>query len=213
MIKSFEKKGKLMGKVEANKQLKQASLLQAAFDLFTNKGFAKTTISDIAKRSGLAKGTFYLYFKDKYDLRNKLTAHKAAELFGDAHQALLEASLTDFEAQIIFIMDYIIGRLQQEPALLAFISKNLSWGVFRSALSQQVPEESQRFYDHYIALMEKSNIQCQEPDLLLFTIVELVSSTCYSCIILKQPVTMEEYLPWLHKAIHQLLDMYTSRSL
>ena len=31
-----------MGKVEVNKQKKQASLLQAAFELFTKKGFAKT---------------------------------------------------------------------------------------------------------------------------------------------------------------------------
>ncbi|MFR3322153.1 MAG: TetR family transcriptional regulator [Lachnospiraceae bacterium] len=27
--------------------------------------------------AGVAKGTFYLYFSDKYDLRNKLIAHKA----------------------------------------------------------------------------------------------------------------------------------------
>ena len=43
---------------------------------------------------------------------------------------------------------------------------------------------------------------------MLFTIVELVSSTCYSCIILKQPVSMEEYLPDLHQAIHQIIAMY-----
>ena len=59
-----------MGKLEINKKLKQNSLYQAAFDLFTNKGFAKTTISDIVKKAELAKGTFYLYFEDKYELLN-----------------------------------------------------------------------------------------------------------------------------------------------
>ena len=48
-----------MGKLEINKKLKQNSLYQAAFDLFTNKGFAKTTISDIVKKAELAKGTFF----------------------------------------------------------------------------------------------------------------------------------------------------------
>ena len=48
---------------------KKNALLQTAFDLFRDKGFAKTTISDIVSDAGLAKGTFYLYFKDKYDLR------------------------------------------------------------------------------------------------------------------------------------------------
>ena len=36
-----------MGKVDDNKKLKMNTLLQTAFDLFTGKGFAKTTVSDI----------------------------------------------------------------------------------------------------------------------------------------------------------------------
>ena len=198
-----------MGKVEVNKQQKQATLLQAAFDLFTNKGFAKTTISDIASQSGLAIGTFYLYFKDKYDLRNKLTAHKASQLFVEAHAALLRSPVDGFENQMLFIMDYIIDRLEKEPKLLAFIAKNLSWGVFRSALAQPVPEESQQFYEYYMSQMEQSNIHCREPELMLFTIVELVGSTCYNCILLKQPVSMEEYRPWLREGIHRIFMMYT----
>ena len=67
-----------MGKVDINKKQKKNALLQTAFDLFRDKGFAKTTISDIVSDAGLAKGTFYLYFKDKYDLRDKLIAHKAS---------------------------------------------------------------------------------------------------------------------------------------
>lgn len=198
-----------MGKIEINKQLKRATLFQAAFDLFTRKGFAKTTISDIVRQSGLAKGTFYLYFKDKYDLRNKLTAYKAAQLFGDAHNALLNAPVEGFENQMMFIMDYIIDRLQQNPALLSFIAKNLSWGVFRSAFAQPIPEESRQFFDRYMELLEESNIQCDEPELMLFTITELVGSTCYNCILLKQPVSMEEYLPYLHEAIHHIFLIFT----
>ena len=52
-----------MGKVETNKKQKNTTLLQTSFELFTEKGFTKTTISDIVNRAGLAKGTFYLYFK------------------------------------------------------------------------------------------------------------------------------------------------------
>ena len=84
-----------MGKVEDNKKLKMNTLLQTAFDLFTGKGFAKTTVSDIVNQAGLAKGTFYLYFKDKYDLRDKLIAFKASQLFDDAHKALDAAVIPD----------------------------------------------------------------------------------------------------------------------
>ena len=67
-----------MGKVETNKKQKNTTLLQTSFELFTEKGFTKTTISDIVNRAGLAKGTFYLYFKDKYDLRDRLVTYKPA---------------------------------------------------------------------------------------------------------------------------------------
>ena len=59
-----------MGKLELNKKRKKSALYNTAFELFTTKGLAKTTISDIVENAGVAKGTFYLYFKDKYDIRN-----------------------------------------------------------------------------------------------------------------------------------------------
>ena len=73
-----------MGKVDVNKQMKESSLLKTAFEYFTTKGFSKTSISDIVSKAGVAKGTFYLYFKDKYDIRNKLIAHKSSQLFRNA---------------------------------------------------------------------------------------------------------------------------------
>ena len=60
-----------MGKLDTNKKVKEDSLLNTAFSLFTTKGVSKTSISDIVNNAGVAKGTFYLYFKDKYDIRNK----------------------------------------------------------------------------------------------------------------------------------------------
>ena len=59
-----------MGKIELNKLQKQTSLLNTAYELFTTKGVNKTSIAEISKAAGIAKGTFYLYFKDKYDIRN-----------------------------------------------------------------------------------------------------------------------------------------------
>ena len=59
-----------MGKIDNNKKYKKETLLNTAFDLFTTKGINKTSISDIVDNAGVAKGTFYLYFSDKYDIRN-----------------------------------------------------------------------------------------------------------------------------------------------
>ena len=175
-----------MGKVETNKKQKNTTLLQTSFELFTEKGFTKTTISDIVNRAGLAKGTFYLYFKDKYDLRDRLVTYKTSQLFGNAHTALIEQNIQGFENQMFFVIDHIIDRLEKEPKLLQFISKNLSWGIFKNAFEKTVPENSRQFYDYYQDMLTQNHISCENQELMLFTILELVGSTCYSCILYQQ---------------------------
>ena len=201
-----------MGKLELNKKKKKNALYNTAFELFTTKGLAKTTISDIVERAGVAKGTFYLYFKDKYDIRNKLISHKAGELFYEAHEALGKTGITDFKEQLHFLIDNILDRLEKENSLLGFISKNLSWGVFKAAFQEQADEEDYQFYQAYLNLLQKSDITYHSPELLLFTIIELVSSTSYSCILYSQPVCLSDYRPYLHKTIDCILQAFSEDS-
>ena len=54
-----------MRKKESNIREK---IIRSALKIFAQKGFFKTTVDDIAQATGVAKGTVYLYFKDKQDL-------------------------------------------------------------------------------------------------------------------------------------------------
>lgn len=51
---------------------KRALILSAALDEFSQKGFAAARLDDVAKRADVAKGTIYLYFKDKEALFQEL---------------------------------------------------------------------------------------------------------------------------------------------
>lgn len=119
-----------MRKVDQNKKQKRDSLLDAAFSLFMENGFHKTSISDIVNQAGVAKGTFYLYFTDKYDIRNKLISHKAAQVFLAAYHEMQKEELSSFEDQIIFIIERILLQFQKDHSLVFFISKHLSWAFF-----------------------------------------------------------------------------------
>lgn len=44
---------------------KEQAIIQVAYEMFAIQGFAKTTISEIARRAGVAEGTVYLYFSNK----------------------------------------------------------------------------------------------------------------------------------------------------
>lgn len=47
-------------------------LLDAAKEVFAEKGYHDTRVSDIVQRAGVAQGTFYLYFKNKRSIFNVL---------------------------------------------------------------------------------------------------------------------------------------------
>jgi AcrR family transcriptional regulator len=47
---------------------RQRQIIDAAFDVFSRKGFAEATTHEIAKEAGVAVGTIYKYFQNKRDL-------------------------------------------------------------------------------------------------------------------------------------------------
>ncbi|MBD5456950.1 MAG: TetR/AcrR family transcriptional regulator [Lachnospiraceae bacterium] len=193
-----------MGKIDLNKKKKREALLNTAFELFTTQGLNKTTINNIVERAGVAKGTFYLYFKDKYDIRNKLIAHKASHIFSIADEALCKTDLTELDDRIIFLADNIIEQFNADKSLLLFISKNLSWGIFKQELISSSDDSDVDFYNIY-KILENSPKAYKDPEILLFMIVEFVSSTCYSSILYNEPTGIEELKPYLFDAIRQLL--------
>lgn len=201
----------IKSKINDNKQEKERKLLNTALHLFTEKGIKKTSIQDIVHEAGIAKGTFYLYFKDKYDLRDKLIAFKASQLFDDAHKALDAAVIPDFEEEILFVTDYIIERFQNQQGLMKFLSKNLSWGVFQDAVGTG-SLVSQKFYNHYLDSLQRYHVECSSPKLLLFTLIEFISSTSYNCILHNEPVSMEEYMPYMHAALRQICKVYITET-
>lgn len=61
-------RAKRPGKREKNKEQTKGRILKAALELFKEKGLGRTTTKEISKRSGIAEGTLFNYFKTKEDL-------------------------------------------------------------------------------------------------------------------------------------------------
>lgn len=59
---------------------KKLNILEAAVHLFADKGFHATSIQEIADRSGVSKGTIYLYFSSKDELITSLFTYFHEEL-------------------------------------------------------------------------------------------------------------------------------------
>jgi AcrR family transcriptional regulator len=77
---------------EARSAARREAILAAALDEFSARGFAATRLDDVAQRAGVAKGTIYLYFRDKESLFQELIRTMLTPLVGTI-EALGKADL------------------------------------------------------------------------------------------------------------------------
>lgn len=193
-------------KVETKKKKKEHELLNAAYELFITKGTRETSIDDIVKKAGVAKGTFYLYFKDKYDIINRLILLTSSIVVRKAMQEAEEQELEKFEENLLFFIDYIINYFKANKLMLKLINKNLSWGVFRRALmGNEEYKDMENVVAFFMENMVKNNVTEEEAMINLFMIFELVGSVCYSAIILNEPNDIDSIKPILFKKVLAIL--------
>ena len=192
-----------MSKVEKNKKQKENSLYDAAYDLFTTKGINDTAISEIVKKAGVAKGTFYLYFKDKYDILDKIILNKSSQVLSEAIIETKNKNFTEFEKELLYFINYIIEFFKKDKLMLKLIYKNLSWGIFKKAYGDY--EEIQEIYLMFERGYENTSLPKEDIEKILFIIMELTGSICYSSIILNEPANIDEMKPILFDTIKKII--------
>ena len=80
------------GDRKARSASRREAILAAALEEFSDRGFEATRLDDVAKRAGVAKGTIYLYFRDKESLFQELIRAMLTPLVGTI-EALAAADL------------------------------------------------------------------------------------------------------------------------
>lgn len=193
-------------KVLQNKEEKKEKILAAAFSLFTRKDINDVTIAEIAKEAGIAKGTFYLYFKDKIDLQNFLITLEAQKLFEKASKELDAMGIRDFEDSVIFLIAMVLKQLEDSTWLLSFIKHNLSMGVFSSYITDSFANDTHSLQRMFRQNAADAGYVYKNPDATLFMIIDLVSTTCFNTLIENRPMPYTEFKPLLFEAIRAILQ-------
>src|SRR5436190_181541 len=68
---------------QRRKEARPQELLDAALELFVEKGFSATRSEEVAVRAGVAKGTLYLYFPSKEDLLKAVVRENLGALIAE----------------------------------------------------------------------------------------------------------------------------------
>jgi AcrR family transcriptional regulator len=126
---------------ERRKESRPAELLDAALELFVERGYAATRLDDIASRAGVSKGTLYLYFANKEDLFKALVRENIVTLLDR-----FRAEIADSDAPATMLIERFLKQWWRD-----FGATKLS-GICKliTAEAGNFPEVARFFHDEVI---------------------------------------------------------------
>ncbi|MCB2190105.1 MAG: TetR family transcriptional regulator [Deltaproteobacteria bacterium] len=117
-------------------------ILEGALNVFSEKGFSRATLSDIAKRIGMTRGAVYWHFKDKRELLVELIeAMNAKEKVLLAEKVPTLESLDDLLAQFLARIDYLETN-KEFRKYIYFMSMQVEWATEKQIFNRLRDEQA-----------------------------------------------------------------------
>jgi len=134
----------------ANEKINRKSqILEAAFEVFVKKGYAKTTMDDIVIASNLSKGALYHYYNSKKELFLGLIDHWEIYTFKDFYK---KKSKDKKASEILrFFGQNVIKTLEHKKH--SYIAEIEFWAM--SNQDEEVKKRSKVLYQKLLELFEK----------------------------------------------------------
>jgi AcrR family transcriptional regulator len=160
---------------------KQISILQAAIEVFSEKGYAAAATSEIAQKAGVAEGTIFRYYKTKKDLLLSILGPAMSRMLAPFimrnFNVVLDLPYDSFEE---FLRAFMINRLEfarKNCKILKILIQEIPFqptlrAQFMENILNKVLERVIEIVEHFKAKGEV--IELPTPAILRFTISSIV---------------------------------------
>jgi AcrR family transcriptional regulator len=124
--------GERPGRREQNKTENRAALLKAARSVFAEIGYGAAGVRDIVRRTDLASGTFYNYFKDKEEIFSAVVVDMSSELLARHQKGRVKARTAEefIRSHCSVYMNFVAA----DPEIMAFGRNNI--GAVRNLIDK-----------------------------------------------------------------------------
>ena len=98
---------------------KEEKIIQAAIEVFQEKGIEKAKVSDIVKAAGIAQGTFYLYFPSRLSVMPAIAKVMVEKIITAIEQGV--HGQESFEQQLEQVIDIVFSLTEEYRDVFALI--------------------------------------------------------------------------------------------
>ncbi len=181
---------------------RRLSILNAAKEMFAINGYHDTSISDIIKRADIARGTFYLYFKDKREIFDALFD----QLLQRINESLIRVVISQDQKPPMEQIEENLHRIFQ----LAMNDPELARILFRHApgLDSITDQKIEGFYNKIASLIEDALSLGEKMNIIKKGDFKLVSIFIMGGVkeIMDKITRPENHMPQIDKIIKELID-------
>ena len=124
-------------------------VVRCAKAVFSQKGYYQASVSDIIQRAGIARGTFYLYFRSKRDVFNSILDELVKELEGVIKRLDLDPSVSLLE-QLKSILRSVIMLALEDPDMTQIVLSRAG------GLDSEFDGKLREFYETVLGTIESS---------------------------------------------------------
>lgn len=172
---------------------KKMKIIDTAFSLFREHSVNATAVDDIVKAAGIARGTFYLYFKDKSDLLEQIILYKSTEYMKAVLKTTLSEPLiedSDFFERVRVFLNCFIDFLIENKEIIPVMSKNMSSCL--KILPEFYDSEIADIYNALIEYMTKLGYTPENAHITTLIVVDMTSNVCSDAIMYEKPYPIEQ---------------------
>ncbi len=141
------------------KEQKRRLIMQAALKVFSKNGYSPTALDEIAQEAGIAKGTLYLYFKDKEDLISSTLMYVLDDLKYRMIEAIPEnlPAVDTLERIALFMFQYFAEKNEFYNIYLTILNYNLVSNY--TSLFERMIARKKELFDFECQLVEEAKKQ------------------------------------------------------
>ncbi len=197
-----------MGTVEGKKQEKRRALLEAAYDLFLERGAAKTSVEDITSRAnGEPRAPFICIFRIRVRWMQALLGRVSYQLLSDACEAVeKQTELENFPDKMVAVIDHIIEALRKDTLVLKFLEHNFIWpGLDQIEASREAEPLMRKLLNVVLTSPEMVGRTEREIYQRITALGSMCMSVCYSSVLEGKPDDIEAMKPVLYDIVRRSL--------
>jgi AcrR family transcriptional regulator len=154
----------------SNKERIKQALLQKGREYFIKYGLKKTSVDELARAAGIAKGSFYKFFDSKEDLFMAIHVESEKKVRTDLMQNLNEAKEPADKLRLFFKNSFLL--LDEDPLMRVVFSKD----EYENLSGLMTSEQYQEHYRHNIVFMGELLRQWQDEGIVRQLDAEVTSN-------------------------------------